>query len=322
MNDGGYRKYEESIGRNYERPMRTIVERAKKAGVTVVVGSPGVVDTYTFRRGQEGVAETYNENLAQLGKIAQKVAADNGMVFADVHGAMMDAMTKAKAKYGQECPVAGGDGVHPGDNGQLVMAYAFLKAMGLDGNVGTITVDLKGGATATDGHKVLSAEKGVVEVESSRYPFCFPGDPKRKDSYAGILPFVPFNQDLNRFELVVKNLPGGKAKVQWGKQTKEFSADELAKGVNLAAEFLDNPFRPAFQKVWNEVGNKENFETRMIKGLITNFRSFGGKGDEYKEVRETMAALGKQLMTIQEKLDAQARAAVVPVKHTIKIIAE
>ncbi len=42
---------------------------------------------------------------------------------------MIDAMAKAKLKYGKEYNVAGGDGVHPNRNGHLVMAYAFLKAL-------------------------------------------------------------------------------------------------------------------------------------------------------------------------------------------------
>ena len=66
-------------------------------------------------------------------------------------------MGKAKAKYGDSYPVAGGDGIHPGANGHLVMAYAFLKGLGVDGNIGTITVDLgTKKATGSDGHTAAS----------------------------------------------------------------------------------------------------------------------------------------------------------------------
>ena len=52
---------------------------------------------------------------------------------------MEDVMTKAKAKYGKQYALAGeADGVHPDENGHLVMAYAFLKALGCDGDIGTI----------------------------------------------------------------------------------------------------------------------------------------------------------------------------------------
>ena len=99
------------------------------------------------------------------------------------------------------------------------MAYAFLKALGCDGDIGTITVDLAANkAEATDGHKVLSATDGTVEVESSRYPFCFYRRPASPSATSGIIEFFPFNEDLNRFKLVVTGLPAGtKAKVTWGK---------------------------------------------------------------------------------------------------------
>ncbi len=99
---------------------------------------------------------------------------------------MMEAMAKAKAKYGENYPVAGpNDGVHPGPNGHLVMAYAFLKAMDLNGDVGTISFDgVTQQATATAGHRVLGCSAGTIQMESTRYPFCFTGDPVKPDSTA------------------------------------------------------------------------------------------------------------------------------------------
>ena len=151
---------------------------------------------------------------------------------------MIDVMTKAKAKYGKSYHLAGGDGVHPDRNGHLVMAYAFLKALGCSGDIGRITVDLKANqAEATAGHKIVSCRDGVVEIESTRYPFCFYGDPAQPSATRGVIEFLPFNQDLNRLTLVVKE-PAGRCKVTWGKSSKEFSAEQLSAGVNLAAEFV------------------------------------------------------------------------------------
>ncbi len=155
---------------------------------------------------------------------------------------MIEAMAKAKAKYGGKYNVAGNDGIHPNRNGHLIMAYAFLKALGCDGNIGTITLDMKDGkAEATTGHKVLAAGKDFVEVESSRYPFCFSGDPAQQESTLGMAEFVPFNNDLNRFNLVVKNPTGKSVKVTWGQSTKTFPAEQAASGINLAAEFRRIP---------------------------------------------------------------------------------
>ena len=318
MNDGGYRPFEENgQGKAYRGSQAAIVEEFKKAGVRlIVVGSPGVVDADTYRR-DPAAAKMYNETLAKLRDIAKEVAAKEGAVFGNVFDPMMDAMTKAKEKYGKGYPVAGGDGVHPGPNGQLVMAYAFLKALGCDGNIGTITVDLAAGkAEATDGHKVLACKEGAVELESSRYPFCFFGDPKDPNATTGIIEFVPFNQDLNRLTLVVKGVKGDKAKVTWGKASKEFAAADLAKGINIAAELLDNPFCDPFKKVDQAVRAQQGFETPMIKDLINKLPSMERMVPEEKEAFQRIrAALAKKDQTL---FDAAA-AAVVPVKHTIKI---
>ena len=66
---------------------------------------------------------------------------------------------------------------------------------------------------------------------------------------------------------MVRNLEAGQAEVTWGAITKTFTKAELENGINLAAEFLDNPFSAPFQELDRAVGAKQNFETQMIKGI-------------------------------------------------------
>ncbi len=318
MNDGSYTAYTEAIGKAYEIPMRDIVTRLKAQGVTVVVGSPGAVDTRYFRN-DPGLAQVYNENLAQLTEIARKVAAEAGMPFADVHGAMRDAMTKAKAALGDDYDVCGRDGVHPNANGHLVMAYAFLKAMGFDGDLGTITVDLKGEATASEGHQVLSSHEGVVEIESSRYPFCFFGGEADSGGTRSILPFLPFNQDLNRLTLIVKNLETEQAEVTWGGATKTFARADLEKGINLAAEFLDNPFSVPFRQLESQVAAKQAFETYLIKSQVTQYPALKRLVNEDPQILALAEAFHKALWEYEARQQEQVRAALAPVKHTLTV---
>ncbi len=161
MNDGRYAPMNPSTGEAYRNGQKSVVRQLKEAGVRfIVVGSPGCVDADTFGNHNAERAKMYNETLSAMRDVARQVAQEEGVAFANVLDPMIDVMTKTKAKYGRDYHLAGGDGVHPDRNGHLVMAYAFLKALGCDGNIGSITVDLKQGqAEASDGHKVLSCDQ-------------------------------------------------------------------------------------------------------------------------------------------------------------------
>lgn len=317
MNDGGYGPLAPDRAKWYHDNQKAVVEGMKKAGVRfIVVGSPGCVDANTFRNDPKA-AVVYNETLGKERDIAKQVAEEEGVAFANVFDPMVDVMTKAKAKYGAKYPLAGGDGVHPGRNGHLVMAYAFLKGLGVDGNIGTITVDLPGGkAEATDGHQILSSSNGTVEIQSNRYPFCFTGgNPNDPNSQQGVLEFLPFNQDLNRLTLVVKGATGS-MKVTWGKNSKTFDGEQLGKGINLAAEFLDNPFVEPFKKVDAAVHGQQNYETPMIKTWVHGLPQFKNELPEDAECFEKIIGdMGKK----DRVLSDAALAAVAPVKHTIKL---
>ncbi|MEK0448149.1 MAG: hypothetical protein RL088_417 [Verrucomicrobiota bacterium] len=327
MNDGSYRPFEATIGKRYEDAMRSVVTKLDLIGAKhVVVGTPGAVDTKFFARpnfGGEGAkldaAAGYNESLAKLGAIGKALSTEYGKAFADVHQPMIDAMAKGKAALGEKYDVCGGDGVHPGPNGQLIMAYAFLKGLGFDGKIAEIQVDMKGTASASDGHKVLSSGSGRVELESVRYPFCFDGDEKSSGGTRSMTAFLPFNDDLNRFVLKVSNLSGDKAKVTWGGGTKEFTREQLSKGVNLAAEFATTPFDGAFKNYMSAAGKKQGFETGMIKDFVTKFRGFAGDVKEQPELGNALDALKKQLGLRQAALDDAARKVLVPIRHTIEI---
>jgi lysophospholipase L1-like esterase len=325
MNDGHYGPLNPDTVNQYTTNQTAIVESLKKNGLRVIVlGSSKCVDTYYYRKGNPDPnqgPDVYNKTLGSLADIDKDIAQKEGVPYADVFGITLEAMKAAKAKFGENYQFAGGDGVHPDPNGHIVMAYAFLKALGCDGNIGTITVDMGSNtATGTPGQEIVSDAAGLVTVKSTRYPFCFNGDPNSPDpgSTAAVTTFFPqFNQDLNRYMLVVKGLTGSKAKVTWGSTSKEFSAQDLAAGVNLANEFLQNPFVQQFNSVNDAVHRQEDQETRIyqqftqpLKDLEANFAP--GVDSAWDQIIQSARQQ-------HEKLYQASQALVVPITHTIKI---
>jgi len=318
INDGGYSPMTTEKGQRYRDAQRAIVKKFKQNGVRfIVVGSPGCVDSDTFNNNPADAA-MYNKTLAEMRDIARDVAKEEGVVFANVYDPMIDVMAKTKAKYGRSYHLAGVHGVHPDLNGHLVMAYAFLKALGCDGDIGTITVDMASGhARATAGHRILSAAKGVIKVESSRYPFCFFGDPAKPKSTRGVIEFLPFNQELNRFILAAKNIDAdAECKVTWGNVSGQYKGADLTEGINLAADFLDNPFSEPFRRCEEVISKQQVFETTLTRRLLHNIPDYLRYVPDTKEDLDNVI---EKLCQKDKEMAAASSASVVPVRHSIKI---
>src|SRR5262245_2649744 len=306
MNDGGYGPPDPQRQAAYRAATIEIVQRLKRSGVRlIVVGSPGAVDSDSFDKHGPvwTTAKEYNERtLRGLAEISREVAAQEGVRFADVHGLFCKVMEKAKARFGPGYHVAGADGIHPAANGHLIIAYAFLKALGCEGTIGNYRIDLASRqATLSEGHRLLSFVDGRVEIESTRYPFCFYGEPKGSESTRGILEVLPFNAELNRLQLIVTGTSSSRVEVRWGKWSKIFDAEELANGVNLSAEFLDNPFSGPFKAVESAVSKQPQYEATGARSIWRSLADgWRGRDSSWEETT---------LETVR-KLEAAARAAV------------
>jgi len=328
MNDGRYKVYDEDVGRGYREPMEEIVAALKERGVTVLVGSPGCVDSVLFHPwwNKDLTPDAYNESLARLRDIAREVAEKADMPFANVYDPLLRAMQAGKQDHGETYHTTGPDGFHPRENGQLIMAYVFLEGLGLDGDLGRIAIDMAGEASATGGHRVLSSSPGTAEIMSTRHPFCFPKAESVKDeegfSAREALAYVPFNEELNRLVLVVRNLGADRAAVTWGGQTRTYSKKELEEGINLAAEFLDNPFSEVFAALDERVAQKQAFETFAIQSLISGLREQPDALRDSKRLDGVFGRLREELHREERRLQQEVRDAVVPVIHRIEVTAK
>jgi hypothetical protein len=273
------------------------------------------VDADAYHHNKEAAAK-YNQTLAAFGDAAKEVATANGVIFADMHGNMVTAMEKFKAQHPDKSFV-GNDGVHPENVGHMVMAYTILKALGCDGDIGTITVDLASNkADATAGHKVLSVDAGKVEIESVRYPYCPGNNAMDAMGQRAALSLIPFNDELNRFKLVVKGATAKRYHVAYGTETKDFDADRLAAGINLNDEFVSSPFEESFRKVDTLIHAQQDFETLLTKQWLHNqaewSKAYPSATDSFKQLAES----GK---VSDQSLQKAVSAAVIPVTYTITI---
>ncbi len=314
MNDSRYRPFDVTNGRWYADHYTAIVRRFKQHQVRVVVGSPGCAGKIAeWVKSRAGTLDEHNVHLCALRDIAMAVAEQEDVRFADIFWPMLQAQVFAPGQHQAtaERPyqVAGKDGIHPGWAGQVIMAWAFLRALGLDGDLGVITLDVGAGtATASDGHAVESCRDGRLTLVSSRYPFCARGDLNDDQSLRSGMTLVPFAEDLNRFVLRATGPLAGTYRVKWGEASREYSAEELARGVQLAADFPDNPFCEAFDRVDAAVAAKQAYETTQVKQV---FHSAAARADFANVVAETEAQR-------QPLADAIVKARQ-PVTHTIEI---
>ncbi len=312
MNDYKYRPYDEANAHWYRDNYTAVVRKLTAAGARVVVGSAGCVGKVaSWVKSASGTLEEHNLNLCALRNIALEISLTEHARFADNFWPMLTLGFSARQRYGAGYNISGQDGVHPGWAGHLVMAYDYLHAMGLDGAIGAITIDLAAGtASASAGHHVDGFSDGVLRLTSTRYPFCASGAADQDGSLRSGMALVPFNHELNRLMLVVRGGSAATYQVGWGEQNRTYAAAELAKGVNLADDFALNPFSAAFAKVDAAVAAKQAYETRQIKEVF-----HGAEG------RAGIEAAATRTEAERAPLAAAIAAALVPVAHAIRISA-
>jgi len=313
MNDFKYRTFDVENSRWYQQNYSAVVTGLEGIGARVVLGSPGCVGKVpAWTHSNAYTLDELNISLLAFRDLDIGLAQNLNTRFADVFWPMFKAGYEAQTLYGtadQPYNISGKDGVHPGWAGHLVMAYAFLRAMGLDGDLGTLTVDLGDKtATATAGHTVESFKDNTLTVLSTKYPFCAGSETNSDNSIRSGATLVPFFDELSRFRLVVKNAAAANYRVIWGPATNTYTAAQLAAGVNLAADFVDNPFCDAFKKVDEAVAAKQAYETKQIKQV------FHGK-----EAKADMDAAVKTTEAERAPLAAAIATAMVPVRHSIVI---
>ena len=172
----------------------------------------------------------------------------------------------AVLRENSELKLWGTDRVHPQNEGHLLMAALIRSAMVGTGDVSRVAVDAGGREDLTFGYC------------PKRLPFPNVREVKAVDAV------YPFTENFNREILIVRNLPIGNYELlSEGKHLAEFSAAQLAAGVNLSG--MDTPnaarARDAYDRMMRYRGWINTCRRLAVARKL--IRKAGGDPSNYKE---------------------------------------
>ena len=274
MNDTGYDIYmkdnakelsEQRIAKSLES-YREIEERllAKNKIKKVLIGGSPYDETSRFNN-----FILHNKNNAILKIIdAQRISSKkNGWGFVDFNQPMRE-ISRKEQEADSTFTFCRIDRIHPDNDGQMVMAYLFLKAQGLAGDeVSSVSIDAYHSSVITHKNcKISKLKKNGADLtfDYLAYALPYPLDSisrsgwGNKRSQRDAMRLVPFMEEFNQERFQVTNLEKGMYRLTIDNQfIDNLSSEKLANGVNLA----DYPNTPQYQQAAKIMYlNEERFE--------------------------------------------------------------
>ena len=252
MNDSGYfeyngdnpkefgeQKYQESI-KNYQQ----MEKRFKDLPDTriVMVGTSPYDETVQLK---ENVPfKTKNETIKRIVEYQKESAAKNNWEFTDLNAPMV-ALNQQNQQKDPAFTLCGSDRIHPDNDGHMGMAYLFLKAQGFVGKeVAEMEINAnKKQAVKAENCTISNIKKNGKDLsfdylaEALPYPLdTIARGWGQKKGQAEATKVIPFMDEMNREVLKVTGLKGDYKLLIDEEEIGIWSGDDLAKGINLAAE--------------------------------------------------------------------------------------
>ena len=310
MNDSGYfeyngdkpkefgeQKYQESI-KNYQQ----MEKRFKDLPDTriVMVGTSPYDETVQLK--ENTPFKTKNETIKRLVEYQKESAAKNNWEFTDLNAPM----TAINQQYQQKDPtftLCGSDRIHPDNDGHMVMAYLFLKAQGFVGKeVADMEINAnKKQAVKSENCTVSNIKKNGKDLsfdylaEALPYPLdTIARGWGQKKSQAEVLKVVPFMEEMNRETSKVTGLKDNYKLLIDDEEIGTWSGDELAKGINLAAESKTPQYQQALTVMHlNEY--RWEIERTFREYAWCEFGFFQQKGLLYADDRKAIEVMDENL---------------------------
>jgi lysophospholipase L1-like esterase len=264
MNDGNYTGFNKDTFKVYMDGLQGIADQAKAAKIRVAWITPQPVE----HKEEQGGILGYNQTLEKFSAGVKEIAEKNGGLFVDQfhpYQAILDLARSAKSRD----MVGAGDAVHPGGAGQALMAASILKGLHFPTVVSAVEIDANSGSLGKqDNCKVTEIKTGEGGISFTRQDNALPFFPAEAKP---ILKWTSIRDEMNQYLLKVTGLKEGKYEVKLGsKKVASFTADELAKGVNLAeAALAAGPVADQVNKLWKAVYDKNKyFHDAIYRGIV------------------------------------------------------
>lgn len=311
MNDGGYGAFKEEVFKTYVNGLQGMADQAKAANIRVAWITPQPLDSAD----QGPTALTaYNVTLEKFCEGVKTIAEKNQGVFVDQFHPYLAVLDKARAASPKYERITAGDAVHPGPPGQALMAASILKGLNFPRLVSSAAIN---GAEGAGKHcEVSDIREKDGTLSFTRKDHALPFFPFEATP---ILPWAPILEELNDYRLVVGGLkPGGYEIRLAGKRIATHTADDLAKGVNLAqAVLVEGPIADQVNAVKAAVEAKNKYHhQRIFRGIVLSNVPDWLQGPETDARRK--AAMEERLSKLPE-LDAAIRKALEPKAHRWEI---
>lgn len=310
MNDTGYQEYNSDNAKEfgesrYNECLKNyqIMEKRLKAlpGTRIVLmGSSPFDETVVIK--DNTPLNGKNAVMERITAFQKESATNNLWEFTDLN----QPMTAINKHFQQKDPsftLCGNDRIHPDNDGHMVMAYLFLKAQGFAGKeVADVEID----AASNTAVKSVNCELSDIRKNGKDLQFNYlahalpyPLDTiargwGAKRSQCEALNIVPFMEEMNQELLKVKGLNGSYKLLIDDQEVGTWSADELAKGINLAQESKTPQYQQALAMMHlNEYRWELERDFRQYAWIQFGF--FQGKGLLFANNRAAIDVMDQNL---------------------------
>lgn len=250
MNDSGYFEYngdepEKFAAEKVAQSRKYFLEiekrlKARPETRMIMIGTSPYDQTSTFN---DNIFRNKNNAMGKIVAFQDSAAKANNWEFVDFW-APMTRINEEQQKIDPKFTICGNDRIHPDNDGHLVMAYLFLKAQGMAGKkVADVQVNARTKQVLRSENCDISNvenRSGVLTFDYLAHSLPYPIDtiPRgweyRRQQAAALKVIPQFMDEMDNEAFSVTGLKGSYQLLIDGQLIDTFTADQLAKGINLA----------------------------------------------------------------------------------------